>query len=255
MGVDVDAEFAEPAGLSPFDVELRQSLTEMILWAEANAHRSQQVDVGPSELGDLCERKLAYRIAGAQPVNTRSDPWPAIVGTAIHEWLERAINRYQDVAGAQRWLTELTVTPSPLVTGHSDLYDTWTCTVIDWKTKGEKPMREFRAHGPSPDHVAQVHLYGLGQIKAGRKVERVAIVALPRSGWLAGMAVWSAPYDPSIARAALERLETVGRKGIELGVDRDPDAYLQVPASPSPLCSFCPWYSPDRVSGIGCPAR
>lgn len=253
--MSVDLEFAEPSGISPFDQELRQALTEVILWADANASRSQQIDIGPSELGDLCERKLTYRMAGAHPVNTRKDPWPAIVGTAIHEWLEKAVNKYQDVAGAQRWLTELTVTPNPLVTGHSDLYDTWTHTVIDWKTKGEKPMKEFRAHGPSPDHIAQVNLYGLGQIRAGRKVERVALVALPRSGWLAGMAVWSAPYDPRIAEAALARMETVGRKGIELGVQQNPDAFLQVPASPSYLCSFCEWYAPDRVSGIGCPAK
>lgn len=253
--MSVDLEFAEPPGISPFDQELRQALTEVILWADDNASRSQQVDLGPSELGDLCERKMTYRMAGARPVNTRKDPWPAIVGTAIHEWLEKAVNKYQDVAGAKRWLTEVTVTPNPLVTGHSDLYDTWTHTVIDWKTKGEKPMRDFRANGPSPDHIAQVNLYGLGQIRAGRKVERVAIVALPRSGWLAGMTVWSAPYDPGIAQQALARMETVGRKGIELGVEQDADAFLKVPASPSYLCSWCPWYAPDRVSGIGCPAK
>lgn len=248
-------EFSDPVGSNPFNEELKRSLTEMILWADQNAPRSQQVAIGPSELGEPCERKLMYRLAGARPVNTRRDPWPAIVGTAIHEWLERAVNRFQGVAGAQRWLTELVVVPNPLVTGHSDLYDTWTHTVIDWKTKGEKPMRDFRANGPSGEHKSQLHLYGMGQVRAGRKVERVAIVALPRSGWLGGMEVWSEPYDPEIAEQALDRMRAVGARGIELGVERDPEAFLKVPASPSYLCSWCPWYSPERISGIGCPAK
>ena len=77
-------EFGILGGSNPHATALKHELSQVILWNEHNAPRSLQRAIGPSELGDPCDRKLAYRIAGIEPVNF-GDPWPAIVGTSIHD--------------------------------------------------------------------------------------------------------------------------------------------------------------------------
>lgn len=128
-------EWAKLPGPNPAAVALKHELSKIILWNERDAPRSKQQAVGPSELGGECDRRLAYRIAGAKPVNLSADPWPAIVGTSIHDWLERAVNRYQSQVGDLGYLTELRVYPDPLVKGRCDLFNTRTKMVIDHKAQ------------------------------------------------------------------------------------------------------------------------
>jgi hypothetical protein len=85
---------------------LVQTLTEIIRWADENSPRSLQAQIGPSELGTPCDRKLAYKLANNREINKRRDPWPAIVGTGIHHWLEGAVNRFQEHYGLATYLTE-----------------------------------------------------------------------------------------------------------------------------------------------------
>jgi hypothetical protein len=135
-GVHVaDDGFARLPGPNPAAMALKQELSEIILWNEQNSPRSKQVAIGPSELGDACDRRLAYRIAGVPAVNIWADPWPAIVGTSIHAWLEKAINQYQERNGDRGWLTELRVRPDEMVQGSSDVFNARTGTVVDWKAQ------------------------------------------------------------------------------------------------------------------------
>lgn len=127
-------EFGILGGSNPQAMALKHELSQVILWTEHNAPRSLQRSIGPSELGDACDRRLAYRIAGIEPVNF-GDPWPAIVGTSIHDWLERAINRYQSTVKDLGYLTELRVYPDPMVKGRSDLFHVPTATVVDHKAQ------------------------------------------------------------------------------------------------------------------------
>lgn len=242
--------------MTGFDLEMKERLIPIVEWADDNRGRSTQVALGASEVGQECDLKLAYRMANAAKVGRKMDGWPAIVGTSIHAWMEQAVNDYQHVHGVKEWLTELEVTPSELVRGHTDLYHIPTATVLDWKFPGSDNLRTMRKEGPSSQYRTQVQLYGLGHIRAGRPVARVGIVALGRQGWLKDMYVWTEAYDEAFALAALDRIYAIGAKMIELGLP-DSDAWQQIERSPNKGCFFCPYrnQNEDVASAKGCPGK
>jgi len=246
--------FDEPAGdMDGEAMAVRRELSDVILYAETNSERSQQVAIGPSEVGEPCDRRLGYRIAGIEPVN-EWDPWPAVVGTSIHTWLGDAFTAYEKFTNVGRYLTEAVVEPDDMVTGHSDLYDAERRMVIDWKTVSTKNLAKFKEEGPSESYVIQVNLYAMGQIKAGRPVDKVCLVALPRAGWLSGMYVWIDDYDPDIAQQALDRMYRIGGKLLDLDVISHPHRWAQVKATPSRLCGWCPFYRQGGDDGRGADA-
>lgn len=257
-----EALFAQPdtplgAASDLYGMHLREEITKIIRWGDRTSTRSQQTELGASEVGGSCLRKLGYRIAEVPATNTEGDPWPAIVGTAVHEWLEKIVTRYEQVQTLGRWKTEMTVHPSEHVKGHTDLYDAEHFAVIDYKTAGTEKMREIRKGEIPADYIQQVNLYALGHIRAGRRVDRVALIFLPRAGWLSGMYVWSAAYDQKLAEDALDRVNKVAAGLIYYKVTEIPANWDKVPSSPSKECSWCPWYKPDAtaVSAAGCPAK
>lgn len=255
----MDIAFAEPVGALDQEAQaVKNELTNIIRWADATSERSQQLAVGASELGDPCDRRLGYSLART-PVTNETDSWPAIVGTSIHSWLEKAVNGYNAFTRTTNYLTELTVQPNELVVGHCDLYHVPSEMVIDWKTVSSKNLAKFKEEGPPGQYITQVNLYALGQIRAGRPVKKVCLVCLPRAGWLRDMWVWVEDYDEEIATQALDRMYRVGGTLLELGVLEQPHRWAQVPATPSRLCGWCPWYrqgSTDDGQGAdadGCP--
>ena len=253
-------EWAQVPGPDPLVLALKQELSDMIMWNERESPRSRQVAVGPSELGDACDRRLAYRIAGNPTVNSGSDPWPAIVGTAVHDWLERAINRFQRTSGDNGWLTEMRVYPDDLVKGRCDLYNYKTFSVVDWKTAGADVMRKVQKGQIPEGYKTQVQIYGLGHKRAGREVKDVALVFLPRSGWLSDMFVWRAPYDESVAKAALDRMYRIVGQLIELDIESNPHRFQLIDAVPGDSCVWCPFFvkekDPDMAADqTGCPGR
>lgn len=259
MGL-LDDDFKHPAGPSPAAQAIKAEVSKIILWNEQNAPRSRQRAVGPSELGHECDRRLAYRIAGNPSVNLNADPWPSIVGTSIHDWLESAVNRYQQSVEDLSYLTELRVYPDPMVKGRSDVFRTSTGTVVDWKTAGPDVMRKIRAGNVPQGYKTQVQIYGLGHKRAGRQVNDVALVFLGRAGWLNDMYVWHAPYDESVAMAALERMYRIGLQLIELEIEDNPHRYQLIDASPGDSCVWCPFFVRDKdldvaADQFGCPGR
>lgn len=245
------------SGMSTYDLELKEDLIEIVYWAQANSRRSQQVALGCSEVGSECDRRLAYRIAGTPECGNRNDPWPAIVGTSIHSWMETAVNDYQHVHSISKWFTEMEVLPSPIVKGHTDLYDSERALVLDWKFPGSDNLRKMRLDGPSPQYVTQVMLYGLGHVNAGRKVDRVGIVALGRQGWLKDMHVWTTEFDRSVADAALQRIYRIGQVLLDNNVESNAALWEYIPAVPSRLCTWCPFYrkSNSVANQYGCPGK
>ncbi len=219
---------------------IKKKLTGIILWANENSARSLQQAIGPSEIGTPCDRKLAYKLAGNPIINLRKDPWPAIVGTGVHHWLERAVidvqTAYPDMP---KLLTEREVKIDPLVLGHVDLYD--EPTVIDYKTAGPDVFRKVVKEGPPAGYKIQTQLYGLGYSQAGFRVEHVALVFLPRSGWLSDMYVWTDQFRPELAEAALARMYAI-KRGIEtIDIWNNPAVYDKIPAV-SDHCGYCPFY-------------
>jgi hypothetical protein len=256
VGCFPDFEVMPGFEMTGFDLALKEDLTEVILNASRNSARSKQVGLGCSEVGQECDLKLAYRMADMPHVHNGGDPWPAIVGTSIHAWMEQAVNDFQGIHGTRRWLTELEVFPSLIVAGHTDLYDSETFTVLDYKFPSPDNLKKMRTAGPSIQYVTQVQLYGLGHENAGRPVKRVGLVALGRQGWLKDMWVWTTEYDREVALAAIKRIHTIGAKMIELGLPES-GAWQDIERSPTRLCSWCNYWNRDQKEpGVnGCPGK
>lgn len=243
-------------GMSMYDLELREDLLEVVQWAARNSARSRQVALGCSEVGHDCDRRIAYTMAGVQGPNVNTDQWPAIVGTAIHGWMEQAFNDFQGMHNIRDWLTELEIHPSPLVKGHSDLYHVPRSLVLDWKFPGPDSFRKMKQEGPSAQYMVQVQLYGLGQLYAGRSVERVGVVALNRAGWLKDIYIHTVQFDKQVAQEALRRVYDLGHKLITEKIVES-GAWDSIPATPSRLCMWCPFYArgAKEVSSSGCPGK
>lgn len=241
----------------PFAALIKNKLTEIIRWADEQSPRSQQVEIGPSEMGDPCDRRIAYHLAAIPEVNKDTDPWAAIVGTAVHAWLEKAVTMWKEATGDDGWVTEQTVAINEFVLGHSDLY--YDGTVLDWKTAGPEMMRKVAKGDIPPGYVIQTHLYGYGYELLGARVEKVAIAFLPRSGLLRNMIVWTADYDRSQAERALQRMYGIAAQIVQLDVSHNPHRWNQIEAEPSNMCGLCPWFSiRDLELGAdhtGCPGR
>lgn len=154
----------------------------------------------------------------------------------------------------ERWLTEITVQPDPMVKGHVDLYDREMAAIIDWKTVSPTKLKAWKADGPPEHYKDQVNLYGRGAMNAGLPVARVVLVAVPRSGWLRDMQIWVDDYRPERAQAALNRMYGIANSLIGMGEDISMEEVGSVPSSE---CSFCPWYrgGSGRADMSGCPGN
>ncbi|GAA2618872.1 hypothetical protein SMC26_40410 [Actinomadura fulvescens] len=246
-----EGPFNQPGGgASPPEDPLRPVLLSGIRAADAGSARSRQAAIGPSEVGEPCDRRVAYRLLD-WPTSNGGDPWFAIIGTAVHAWLADAFGHARH---GGRWLVEQRVTVRPGLRGTADLYDTARPTVIDWKVVGKSSLDRYRAHGPSPRYRVQIHLYAAGMVNAGRRVDRVAIAFLPRSGFLDGAHLWSEPFDPAVVERALARLDAITELVCLLDPEQAPERWSVIPASPSSECRFCPFWRPGSTDlSKGCP--
>lgn len=191
--------------------------------------RSLQKRIGPSEIGNPCDRCLAHKLAGTPEIEQHA-PWLPFVGTAVHSELENVFTQANAGRDRVRFLVEATVSVGQIggvdITGHADLFDLETGEVTDWKIVGATTLKKARG-GPSLTYRRQAHLYGRGFTRRGLAVNRVRIAYLPRNSVHLGDAViWSEPYDEQIAVDALARAN-----GIAMVIDAlGPDAALAATA-------------------------
>lgn len=222
--------------------------------------RSLQTEIGPSEIGHSCARRVGYKLAN-QPERTDQRPnWKATVGTAVHTWMESMLDddnlSYAERTGTgeERWFVETRVNVGDIngvdVEGSCDVFDRVTGTVIDWKTNGPGMLKKYKK-GPSQEYRSQAHLYGRGWARKGMTVRHVMIIFLPRNGELDEAVVWTEPYDEQIAIDALTRAT-----GISVMVDAfGPKAYAQLQTADA-YCRMCPFFkfgSTDLAQG--CPGH
>lgn len=252
--------FVQPAATRPGMTEAAARraarITADLKITAGMAPRSLQHAVGPSELGTPCLRRLGYRLLDWEPkANQAADPWPAMIGTAVHAYMAEVYGQVNERAGRDRYLIEHPVQLPYGVAGTLDLYDGDTGTVLDWKVPGPSRLKEYRAGGPGEQYRIQVHLYGLGMLLQGRPVREVAIVFLPRTGLIDGMHVWSEPFDHSVAVAALERYQSVWDFHQHLDPETYPDRWALLPTADA-YCTWCPFYLPGSSTlRLGCPGH
>lgn len=225
-------------------------LADMIRRKAAANPRHLQVELGPSEIGHPCMRKMAFGITQVSRCNPEYDPLPSTFGVAMHTWLQEAAEYDNEQLGRRRWITETRVEIVPGLSGTADLYDCDTHTVIDWKNLGYTSFTE-KVKNVGPAYRHQVFLYGKGFARLGYPVKRVAIALLPRSGTLTKMHLDFHDYDEAVADAVLARRETVICMLNDLEVDTNPERYQWFPATPYE-CVWCPWWRPYADNPLQC---
>lgn len=245
--------------MSPFEMELKEDLLEVMHWINNASPRSQQVTLGCSEAGDPCTRKIAYRMTGAKKIHT-PDPLKANMGTAFHHWLDRGMQDYQEelVTSQQVWKTETEVWPAKFLKGHVDLYHRTRHLVLDWKTTSADILKQWVKDGTIPEkYLTQVMLYGKGMINAGYPVDRVGIIGINRSGTFNDIIVLTEKYDEDVVRKALQRVWDLGKHLQAVDITANPHLFADIPAEPSRLCGWCPSYrgGSKPADGTGCPGE
>lgn len=250
----------QQSGNTPWARKYSLEVTRVIRAHAARTPRTLQVHLGPSELGAICDRSVAAKMARVPSTNHVGDPWASIMGTAGHAWMDEAFTAENLRQGVARFLTETRVTPHPNHPGTSDLYDAAEQTVIDWKFVGPTSLETVRsAEGPPRHYVVQLLLYALGFRNLGLPVGRVALVALPRTkSNLNDIYTWERVHTPA-DEELLEQVfqDTERRRLWALALMSGRAQLNDIPISPSKYCLWCSQYRPQAAydGGTGCPGQ
>lgn len=252
------------SGSSPWSTRYANELRRVMLEHAARAPRTLQQHLGPSELGVACDRQVVGKMAALPTTNHVADPWPSMVGTALHAYAADAFEADNLRTGVLRWLAEQKVTPHPDHPGTADLYDAIEHAVVDHKFLGESTMAKIRKDPPRK-YVVQLLLYGLGYMALGLPVRRVALAAYPRTAAsLDGLYVWDRAFADENGQLTSENLalltqvfdQTSRRRAMADELLAQKLRFEDVPLDPSSdECYFCPFYRPQAAkdSGPGCP--
>ena len=196
---------------------------------ENSRPRSTQVQIGPSELGG-CSRKVWYRLNDQPETNDNELKLAAIMGTAIHNAIEDALDGREDL------MIETQVEYNGMK-AHIDLFIPESGDVVDWKTVKKQNLSYF----PSQQQRWQVQVYGYLLDKSGKgKPRRVNLVAIPRDGDERDIKVYSEDYDESVALEALSWLEAIKVSSEAPSPERD-ESYCKF---------YCKYY--DASGQLGC---
>lgn len=217
---------------------------------QTSDNRSAQQTMGPSEIGSPCDRRIALSLLRTPAVNPGGDGWAAFVGTCVHAGLADMF--LWGNAGSGRYQVEVPLTFSSTVVpfGTTDLIDTALLVDVDHKVMGSWSLNKLRTEGPSPTYRVQAHTYALGARRAGYDIKDVAIVGWPRErSSLDDLYVWTEPYDPDVARNAIQRVEQIS-DSLE-GDDEDKLSMAYTFPIDNSDCRFCPYHLPGAARSEG----
>ena len=207
----------------------KELLVEALHKRENSRARSKQVQIGPSELGG-CRRKVWYRLNDQPETNDGELKLAAIMGTAIHNAIEHALDGREDL------MIETEVEYNGMK-AHIDLFIPSSGDVVDWKTVKKQNLSYF----PSQQQRWQVQVYGYLLDKSGKgKPQRVNLVAIPRDGDERDIKVHTEEYDESVALEALNWLEAIKASSEAPSPERD-ESYCKF---------YCKYY--DASGEMGC---
>lgn len=246
-----------PEGPHPFSREILTMVREY----DASRPRSMQKHLGPSEIGAPCDRQLAMKLAGMPEINQVADPWFPIVGSAVHEWMAKMTEWYNDVylgrAHDPRFIVENRVKAEAkgngyTTSGSTDVYDVDNKRVVDWKIVGATTMKKVRVgetpiERVGPQYYVQTMTYGKGWVQAGFEVKSTLIAFLPRSNFLKNMQLVEMPYDEAAADRAQLRVAAIDQLRQVIEPHKFPAGGCTV---------WCPFYRPGVPLGAtSCPGH
>lgn len=188
--------------------------------------------IGASEIGTPCSRRLAYKLLAVDPVNTDTDSWPAIVGTSVHTYLERAFKKNPD------YMTEVKVVLEPWTKGTADLVHLPSKTVIDHKVVGATALKTAKANGISDQYRVQLNMYATGLRLMDIEIDNIAVMFWSRSGMMRDAFSITEPFDEALVEQSLARFDAI-KAMTEMGTAALP----LIPTTPT-HCVYCPYFFP-----------
>jgi len=248
-------------GNTPWAQRYSRELRSVVTRYASQAPRTLQKSLGPSELGEECDRQVVGKMAAVKRTNNVYDPWASQMGTWGHAGLELAFTWENDQLGYIRWVTEQRVTPDPGPDPHpgtADLYDAFEQTLVDHKFLGETSGSKVRTGRVPHKYFVQMLLYAEGYRQLGLPVKRLALAVWPRTkSSLDDMYVWS--YDCQPEADAMLVADVLARTRIRQQLADEVRAgrltIKDIPPTPSDeSCIFCPLYRPQAAydDGPGC---
>lgn len=156
--------------------------------------------LGPSDIG-FCRQKAKLMIEGV-PQTDNPPKWAAAVGTALHNYIEAAIqNNLGWLVGSIDNIRVTATLPSGVqISGHPDIVVPSSNAVLDIKTVDGYEW--IKRSGTSQQHKYQRHLYAMGLIQAGilddSKPVLVGNIYFDRSGKQAEPIVLVEEMDPTL---------------------------------------------------------
>lgn len=230
---------------------LKREMVQIILDDAKYSPRSTQAALGPSELGNPCTRRLAYRLLDHPKTNEGTgygDGWSAQVGTAIHAHLASIFEKHEGFEVEKR----VTI-PGMAKGGSIDIFMTGRGIVLDWKTTSPSGLKKYIKEGATHQQLVQVNLYAYGKKLAGHEVTHVALAYLPTSGALSDAHFEVHPYDEELAVAALARQDQIYALLTSLDLEANPSLWFTMPKVASRFCNYCPWFLPgSNEPSSGC---
>lgn len=203
---------------------------DLIMTVAASNPRSRQAELGASEIGQMCERRIGYRLAGT-PVINHPDPLKALFGTGMHHVLAEGLARLNL---GNRYLIEHPVVYRS-IPGMVDCADWWRHRVTDWKTSALDVIKRYKREGVGTNYRVQIAIYAEGLRALGYEVEETALVFIPRDGTLSDIWSWVSQPNKALADEYIDRYAGINARLTEAGTN--PGA---LEAAPGPLCSYCP---------------
>ena len=210
-------------------MKIDEMLMKALTSYDNNRARSQQVEIGVSQIGG-CRTQVWLQLQDAERTNDTLK-LPALMGTAIHKMIEEAL-----VADWNEFQMEREVEYDGLK-GHIDLYVPSIGAVVDWKTTKLKNLDYF----PSKQQRWQVHLYAFLLSKNAETPKTVTLVGIPRDGDERHIKIHTENYDEQMAMDALLWLADVKER-------------TEAPAPERYAAQFCQHYCPyfgDVCQGKG----
>ena len=193
------------------------------------SERDRQVLAGPSVLGSACNRCVWRALSKTEDSWVQSPYWlGAVIGTAVHLLAETKIKATRPDLVAEPKIVIGELEGYGTIKGSTDCYQSRTLTLFDWKGTKRKdkpsllaayanmapvegePGTHKKARLKLRNYVGQLHLYGLGMIKAGGTVEKLRIEFFCRDG--VGdddIIVMEFDYDLDFAQALWNRIEYI----------------------------------------------
>jgi hypothetical protein len=173
--------------------------------------------IGPSEVGDPCNRALIARLTNT-PQKPEKPNWKAEVGTAIHADLDPMFADPDFITEKDVMVGHIGGVP---IVGRCDLFHIPSGTVIDWKSKGKTTMNNHKRFGPGERYMTQF---------------------LPRDGELYDGHFWCAPFEPLVGLLALLRAEGLLGQAQRMGAQQ---AMAQYPPCDDEWCRTC--HDPSKI--------